>query len=202
MNEKKNNSQLGNSQDDILAALDACQAGETDAFARIIRLFQGRVYGLCLRFTGHPQDAEDAAAEVFIKTFHALASFDRKYKFSTWLYKIAVNHCIQTLRKKKREQNLVLGSDSHFNDHRQAADMNTPAILFFKEIDRETVRGILQTLPPKYRAALLLKYYEDLSYDEISDILEVPKNTVASFILRGKKILRKKLEEFSTRGAP
>lgn len=176
---------------EVIAAIGECLQGNNEAFTKIIHFFQGKIYNICFHFTGTSQDAEDAAAEVFIKTYHSLNSFNTQYKFSTWIFKITVNHCIGIARKKKREQNYLL---SQFPDQKaEQADKETPAALFFKELEKERVREVLRSIPLKYQAALMLKYYHDLSYRQISEILEIPKNTAASLILRGKKELRKKL---------
>lgn len=186
---KKNGNVLNDAE--ITAAIGECLQGNNEAFAKIIHSFQAAVYNICFHFTGTSQDAEDAAAEVFIKTYHSLRSFNTQYKFSTWIFKITVNHCIGIARKKKREQNYLV---SRFPDQKaEQADKETPAALFFRELEKEKVREVLRSIPLKYQAALMLKYYHDLSYQQISEILEVPKNTAASFILRGKKELRRKL---------
>ena len=181
---------------EIIAVISECKQGNKEAFTKIIHHFQNKVFHICFHFTGTSQDAEDAAADVFIKTYHSLPSFNPRYKFSTWLFKITVNHCIGLSRKKKHEKNYLL---SQFPDRRaQESDEKTPCALFFKELEQERVREALRSIPVKYQAALMLKYYRDLSYREISEILSVPQNTAASLILRGKKELRKKLRDLKT----
>lgn len=182
---------------EINNVIGECLQGNNEPYTKIIQQFQAQVYRICYHFTGTSQDAEDAAAEVFIKAFHSLRSFDSQYKFSTWIFKITVNHCIGITRKKKHERNYLL---TQFPEQKtERADEDTPASLFFKEVEQEELREVLRTIPAKYRAALILKYYRDLSYQQISEILDVPKNTAASLILRGKKELRKRLKE---RAAP
>lgn len=175
---------------EINAVIDRCLDGDNRAFENIVRRFQGPVYHTCLHFAHTPQDAEDAAADVFIKAFRSLTTFDPQYKFSTWLFKIAVNHCIQVARKKKRETDYL---HRHFSENRDQADHETPAVLLFRSAEKSRVKEALLSIPLKYQAALMLKYYQELSYQEIGEILAVPKNTVASLILRGKKALREKL---------
>jgi RNA polymerase sigma-70 factor (ECF subfamily) len=181
---------------EIIAVIKECKQGNTEAYTKIIHHFQARVFHICFHFTGTSQDAEDAAADVFVKIYHVLPSFNPQYKFSTWLFKITVNHCIGIFRKKKRERNYLL---SQFPDRgAEEHDEETPCSLFFKELEQERVREALRSIPAKYQAALMLKYYRDLSYREISEILSVPQNTAASLILRGKKELRKKLRDLKT----
>jgi len=183
----------GNTMDEveITTVISECKQGNKEAFAKIIRHFQGPVFHICFHFTHTNQDAEDAAADVFVKVYRSLSSFDPRYRFSTWIFKITVNHCIGLFRKKKHEKDYLI---SQFPDRSaEQRHEETPCALFFKELDQERVRDALDSIPAKYRAALILKYYRDCSYREISEILGVPQNTAASFILRGKKNLRKKL---------
>jgi RNA polymerase sigma-70 factor (ECF subfamily) len=189
---KKQNGNVMNDTE-INAAIGECLKGNNDPYTKIIRRFQAQVYHICFHFTGTAQDAEDAAAEVFIKTFQALGSFDNRFKFSTWIFRIAVNYCIGITRKKKHERSYL--SNQFPEKKTERADEETPASLFFKEVEQTEVREMLRSLPVKYRSALILKYYRDMSYRQISEILDVPKNTVASLILRGKKELRKRMKD-------
>ncbi len=184
------------SEADILADVAQCLKGDNKPFEKIVHHFQKPIYSLCYQFTGTSQDAEDAATEVFIKAYRSLRVFNPAYKFSTWIFRIAVNHCIEIIRKRKREQAYLV---SRFADHSEDTGPETPAEIFFKTLEHKQVKQILDTLPFKYQAALMLRYYQELSYQQISEILDIPRNTVASLILRGKKALRERLKNFKER---
>lgn len=90
---------------EIILTVNECLKGKKDSYNAIVRWFQKKIYSLCLSFLGTPQDAEDAAMDIFIKAYHSLPEFNPQYAFSTWLYKIAVNHSIGILRSQKNRKN-------------------------------------------------------------------------------------------------
>jgi RNA polymerase sigma-70 factor (ECF subfamily) len=177
--------------DEIIFSVKQCLNGRTEAFAHIIRQFQEKIHRLCLHYLGTAQDAEDAAAEVFVKAYKALNTFNPQYKFSTWIFKIAVNHSLQILRRQKLEKDYLV---SEFSDESRLAETNSPDHVFFKDAQKESLDKAIKTLPVNYRTALLLKYGEGFSYKQIGDIMEIPVNTVGSLVLRGKKELRERIK--------
>lgn len=174
---------------DIKKWVNQCLQGNKDAFGPIVRWFQTRICNLCKHYLGTTQDAEDASADVFIKAYRSLSTFNPHYAFSTWLYRIAVNHCLSTLRRRKLETKFL---EHATEDIHTSADAET---LFFEKQKEKLYHQNLTNLPENYRTALMLKYQQDLPYNQISQIMDVPVNTVGSLILRGKKELRKKMKE-------
>jgi len=177
---------------EIKQSVRQCLQGNTDAFGPVVRRYRQSIHSLCRHYLGTPQDAEDAAADVFIKAYRRLAAYDPGYAFSTWLYRIAVNHCIALLRRRKLETAHLAGEAEKPG---AGMDYRAPEAMFFEDVTQELYRQALAKLPDHYRTALLLKYQQDLSYKEISGIMEVPVNTVGSLILRGKTILKETLLE-------
>ncbi|UCH95852.1 MAG: sigma-70 family RNA polymerase sigma factor [Candidatus Aminicenantes bacterium] len=175
----------------ILALVEECLKGNTESYGSIVRHFQEKIYNLCFHFLGTPQDAEDAAIEVFIKAYRSLNHFNPQYAFSTWLFKIAVNHSIGVLRQQKREKEYLLAEASNPT---RLKESRAPDIVFFRDSQQKALEKALESLPVKYKTALMLKYQQDLSYQEISEITDIPVNTIGSLILRGKKALREALE--------
>ena len=180
--------------EEIIFAVKQCLNGRTNAFSPIVQHFQKRIYHLCLQLLETPQDAEDAAAEVFIKSYNALHTFDPQYNFSTWIFKIAVNHSLGILRKQKRERH-YLDSLTQSPARSGLTEPQSPADIFFNRSQQNALKTAIDTLPGKYRTALMLKYHEGLSYEQIGDIMDIPVNTVGSLILRGKNALRETLKE-------
>jgi len=180
---------MKNSQ--IVVLVKECLNGNKDSYSLIIRHFQQNIYNLCFHFLGTPQDAEDAAIEVFTKAYRALKDFNPQYAFSTWLFRIAVNHSIGILRRQKREREYLMAEAANpFS----MTEWKSPDTVFFNNSQQKALESVLSSLPVKYRTALMLKYQQDLSYQEISEIMEIPVNTVGSLILRGKKELREALK--------
>ncbi len=180
--------------EEIIFAVKQCLNGRTNAFSTIVQHFQKRIYFLCLNFLKTPQDAEDAAADVFIKSYNALHTFNPQYNFSTWIFKIAANHSLEILRKQKREQN-YLDSLTQSPNLSHVTEPHSPADVFFKRSQQKSLNNAIDTLPGNYRTALMLKYHEGFSYQQIGEIMNIPVNTVGSLILRGKKELREILKE-------
>ena len=176
---------------DILKTIESSLNGNRESFASIVRDFQKPLYHFCFHFLGNMQDAEDASVDIFLKAYRALGSFDSRYRFSSWFYKIAYNHLVEVTRRRKRE-NRYFGSI--MGQRTELTEKQTPDSIFFKLEEREEVKNVLQSISLNHKTALMLRYYHQLSYREIGHIMKIPKNTVASLLMRGKRELRKKLD--------
>lgn len=170
--------------------------GDQDAFGEIVEIYKNSVYQLCYRMLGNRHEAEDVAQEAFIRAYVNIKSFNQDLKFSTWLFRIATNLCIDRMRKKKPDYYLdaeVAGTEG-LTMYAQIPS-NTP--LPEKEVEslelHETVQQEILKLPEKYRSAIVLKYIEELSLNEISEILDLPLGTVKTRIHRGREALRQQL---------
>lgn len=170
--------------------------GDQSAYADIVSLYQQSLYQVCYRMLGNKEEAEDAAQEAFIKAYIHLHTYDQKRKFSTWLYRIATNLCIDRIRKKKPDYYLdaaVPGTDGLDMYSQLSVDELLPE----EELERmelqERIQYEISRLPDKYRAVIILKYIEELPLQEISDILDIPLGTVKTRVHRGREALRKQL---------
>lgn len=175
---------------EIIDSVNQCLNGNKEIYGSIVRCFQKKVYDLCYRFLATPQDAEDAASEVFVKAYRALGDFDPRYAFSTWLFRIAANHCVSALRRQRHAREFL---SSEASDPRKFTETMAPDRVYFEACQREALEEALGSLPLKCRTVLLLKFRMGLSYQEIGAMMEIPVNTVGSLILRGKKALREAL---------
>ncbi|TLS34922.1 RNA polymerase sigma factor SigW [Pseudalkalibacillus caeni] len=170
--------------------------GDHNAFGEIVELYKDKVYHISYRMLGNKQEAEDVAQEAFIRAFTNIDRFEINRKFSTWLYRIATNLAIDRLRKKRPDYYLdaeIAGTEGLTMYSQLAANEELPDE---KVVSIETQQGIQQeilNLPPKYRSAIILKYIQELSLKEISEILELPVATVKTRIHRGREALRKRL---------
>ena len=170
--------------------------GDQNAFAEIVELFQDKLYRVCYRMLGNKHEAEDIAQEAFVRAFINIHTFDTNRKFSTWLYRIGTNLCIDRIRKKKPDYFLdaeVAGAEG-LNMYSQIASPDElPEEEVLKMEMQDRVQYEISRLPDKYRAVIVLKYMEDLPLQEISDILDMPLGTVKTRIHRGREALRKQL---------
>ncbi|MED3688213.1 RNA polymerase sigma factor SigW [Peribacillus butanolivorans] len=170
--------------------------GDHNAFGEIVELYKDKVFQICFRMLGNRQEAEDLAQEAFVRAFVNIRSFNIQMKFSTWLYRIATNLCIDRLRKKKPDYYLeaeVSGTEGLNMYSQIASDMAKPEDEVESLELQETIQVEIMKLPEKYRSVIVLKYIEELSLKEISEILDLPVGTVKTRIHRGREALRKQL---------
>lgn len=169
--------------------------GDQDAFADIVEYHKDKLFHLCYRMLGNREEAQDAAQEAFIRAYVNIHSYDTSKKFSTWLYRIATNLCIDRIRKKARLLFRCRSSrDRRLNMYSQiAADQALPEEELEQVELQEFIQSEILKLPEKYRTVIVLKYIDELSLKEISDILDLPLGTVKTRIHRGREALRNRL---------
>ncbi|WP_019244580.1 MULTISPECIES: RNA polymerase sigma factor SigW [Bacillus] len=170
--------------------------GDQNAYGEIVEIYKDKVFQLCYRMLGNRHEAEDMAQEAFVRAFVNIHSFNIKLKFSTWLYRIATNLCIDRIRKKKPDYYLdaeVAGTDG-LNMYSQVPG---DTLLPEDEVEslelHERIQKEITQLPEKYRTVIVLKYIEELSLKEIGEILDMPIGTIKTRIHRGREALRKQL---------
>ncbi|WP_342507018.1 RNA polymerase sigma factor SigW [Sporosarcina sp. FSL K6-2383] len=170
--------------------------GRQDAFEEIVTLFQHRLYQVCYRMLGNVQEAEDIAQEAFVRAYTNIHTYDQNRKFSTWLFRIATNLCIDRIRKKKPDYYLdaeVPGTEGLNMYSRIAAPDELPEEQVEKMEMQERIHYEIGRLPDKYRSVIILRYIEELPLQEISDILKLPLGTVKTRVHRGREALRKQM---------
>lgn len=170
--------------------------GDQDAFAEIVEIYSNSIYQLGYRMLGNRQEAEDIAQEAFIRAYVNIKSFNQDLKFSTWLFRIATNLCIDRIRKKKPDYYLdaeVSGTDGLTMYSQLASNSPLPETELESLELQESVQKEILKLPEKYRSVIVLKYIEELSLNEISEILDLPLGTVKTRIHRGREALRQQL---------
>jgi len=172
-------------------------AGDQQAYREILKRYRAPLYNLLYRMVRNKMETEDLVQEAFIKAFSSLATFNDEYAFSTWLYKIAINNCIDHFRKRRlKTYSLDKPIDSRDGKiKREFADSsNQPDnTLLSKEKDK-LIKEAIQNLPEKYRISIVLRHNEDKSYEEISQILNIPLGTVKARIFRAREMLKKQLK--------
>lgn len=172
--------------EDLLAA---CLSGDSEALQTLFEKHQRRVYSIALNFFGgEEQTAKDATQQVFLKLFVKLEQFRSEAEFTTWLYRVVVNTCIDEQRKHKRFFSL-----SDLLGIREPRVKKTQEDKYERRAMSDEVQKAVADLKPKLRLPILLKYVEGLSYEEIADVLEISPGTVASRLNRGHKALAQKL---------
>jgi RNA polymerase sigma-70 factor, ECF subfamily len=172
-------------------AIARARAGDKEAWGDLYRLYAPGIFRFCRRALPTREDAEDATMEVFKKVWDNLHQYDATRPFTSWLYKVAANHCWDSLRRRKiRQDKETEDVESVPLEH---PDANQLEQLIEKRTSEE-VRKALDKLPSRARMALVLRYYSDMSYDEIADALGVRRAFVGVVLLRARHELRQALE--------
>ena len=154
------------------------------AFAGLIDRYQSKIYNLSLRMTGVVEDAEDITQNVFLKVYSNLSSYNPEFRFFSWIYKTAVNESLNFISSRKSNKTLN-PLDMFYED--------SPEKKIIQNEKREQVRRIVLTLKPKYRTLIVLKYFEEMSYDEICLLTGISVKKVKSRLFEARNLLRKSL---------
>ncbi|AFM40095.1 RNA polymerase sigma factor, sigma-70 family [Desulfosporosinus acidiphilus SJ4] len=162
--------------------------GNAKLYEEIIERYQTGVYRTAYYYTQNVEDARDITQEIFIKVYNKLAGFKQGSAFSTWLYRIAVNHCLDWSRRKKPLFVEPACLDSHF-DKRVGPEEN----LLRQEVSAE-IQDAIGSLHEIYRTVLILYYFEDFTPQQIADILGTSKRTIETRLFRGRKLLKEELQ--------
>ncbi|MEN8242559.1 MAG: sigma-70 family RNA polymerase sigma factor [Chloroflexota bacterium] len=165
--------------------LRRAQQGEDAAFSRLVEVYQKPVYNLCYRMLGNAGDAEDAAQETFIRAYKAIKRYDPSRKFSTWLLTIASNYCIDQHRRRKLP---TFSVDEFENPDIPEKAPGMEARLVQNE-HQQQIAELLDELKPKDRSAVIMRYWYDYSYEEISEALSLSVSAVKSRLHRARKTL-------------
>ena len=175
----------------------ACQQGDRAAFRQLYENYKDRVYSFAVyALHGDRATAEDVTQEVFVRLFSVIGQFRQEASFQTWLYRLVANACTDELRKRRRLVSLnALGDE-------EGRHLGTAPDPYLQLETGQAIQEALAELNPEIRVAVLLKYYEELSYEEMATVLECPKGTVASRLNRGLKFLAKRLAPFCGKAAP
>jgi len=175
------------------------QKGDELAFAELMKRYRDSIYYLLLKMVNNAVDAEDLTIEAFGKAFRNIDRYSPSYAFSTWLFKIASNNCIDFLRKNKgreyafhanSEDVSQTGSNDEYSAHVQLESKNPmPDELMMTDEKSKALRKVVRELKPRYKKLVELRYFKEYSYEEISQELEIPLGTVKAQLFRARELL-------------
>jgi RNA polymerase sigma-70 factor (ECF subfamily) len=161
-------------------------SGDADAFTALVDRHRQRVYNVCLRLLGNAEDAADAAQDTFVSVLTKLDRFRGDAAFTTWLHRIALNACYDLTRARRRQPMLRLAGDAPTDDDRLGPPVPDPAD---EVAGTRDVLSALRTIPEEFRVAIVLADLQDLPYEEVAKVLDVPIGTVKSRVHRGRVAL-------------
>src|SRR5690242_8559421 len=173
--------------------IERAQVHDAEALGEIYRRYVRRVMGLCRYMLNSRESAEDATSEVFLKLQRSIESYNGSIPFPKWLLRVAGNQCIDVLRRRQRGLKVFVEAEDRNAVPEAAGSEPSPLTAVISTQERAEVRNSIAHLPDNYRVPLILRYYSELSYDEIAQQLGLEKNYVAILIFRAKQELRRRL---------
>lgn len=186
-------------ESDELHLLSAVQKGSLDAFSVLVHRYQDRLYNALTRFLDSPEDAQDVMQEALLSAFANARNFKGQSRFYTWVYRIAMNHAIDLHRRKKPRQTLSLHRETA-SDWIASSKEDAPEQAIEQEEDRQLIRTALKILSAEHRMVIVMKELDDMRYEEIAEVLEVPVGTVRSRLHRARAELKTVLEKLAPTG--
>ena len=178
---------------DYKLVLLAVNQGNQKAYADLMSNYKDSIYFMLLKMTNNADDADDLTIEAFGKAFKKLHQYTPDYAFSTWLFKIASNNCIDFIRKKKK---MTFSIDKTFENgdgsemaHNIPASVLDPEENFIKKQKIKLMREVVEKLKPRYRSLIEMRYFQELSYEEIAENLNLPLGTVKAQLFRAREFL-------------
>ena len=177
----------------------AVERGDQKAYAELMNNYKDSIYFMLLKMTNNPDDADDLTIEAFGKAFKKLHQYTPDYAFSTWLFKIASNNCIDYIRKKKK---MTFSIDKSYDNVDETdiaqnipSETNDPEENFIKKQKIKLMREIVEKLKPRYRSLIEMRYFNEMSYEEISDETKLPLGTVKAQLFRAREFLYQILKD-------
>ncbi|MEO8885075.1 MAG: sigma-70 family RNA polymerase sigma factor [Mucilaginibacter sp.] len=166
--------------------------GDQKAYADLMQRYKDSIYFMVLKMVNNKEDAMDLTVETFAKAFEKLEKYQPEYAFSTWLFRVATNNCIDFIRKKKLNTTSIHGMMDDDGDEQPLqikSDGLNPEETSIKKQQTEELKQLIDSLPPRYRNLIVLRYFDELSYEEIAQQLDLPLGTVKAQLFRGRYLL-------------
>ena len=180
------------------------KGGDKSTFCQLVEKYQDSVINTCYRFLRNKEEAEEVAQEVFLKVYLSANSYQPKAKFSTWLFKIVVNLCLNKLRDKKKYSSLKIDNPFYKNQMENdipALTESQPNKSYESKELKRIIKHAIDSLPENQRVAIMLNKYEGFSYQEMAKILDCSVSSIESRLFRAKESLKKKLEPYIKKDA-
>jgi len=177
---------------DDVQLVTASKNGDQDAFSLLVQLYQRRVFNLIFRMLQDYEEASEVTQEAFLAAWQGLSSFRGEARFSTWLYRIAYNCALKQLDARKREKALHTALQAE-----QTSESTDPKDALLELLDnQEMIQKQLSQLPPKYRIVLILRHLQDMTYEEMAEVLTMPVGTIKTHLFRARNLLKERLQAF------
>ncbi len=166
--------------------------GDQKAYADLMHRYKDSIYFMALKMVNNKEDAMDLTVETFAKAFEKLDKYQPEFAFSTWLFRVGTNNCIDFIRKKKLATQSINGMVDDDGDERPLqikSDSLNPEEVSMKKEQSQTLKVLIDSLPARYRNLIVLRYFDELSYEEIAEQLDLPLGTVKAQLFRARYLL-------------
>lgn len=166
--------------------------GDQKAYADLMHRYKDSIYFMALKMVNNKEDAMDLTVETFAKAFEKLDKYQPEFAFSTWLFRVGTNNCIDFIRKKKLNTTSMSGMIDDDGDERPLqikSDTLNPEEVSMKKEQSQTLKILIDSLPARYRNLIVLRYFDELSYEEIAEQLDLPLGTVKAQLFRARYLL-------------
>lgn len=181
-------------EEDDARLVTASKGGDQDAFSLLVQRYQRRVFNLVLRMLQDYEEASEATQEAFLAAWQGLPAFRGEARFSTWLYRIAYNCALKQLEQRKRQRTLQQALQS---EHTLDGSDDDPRSTYLEMLDQqELVQSQLSQLPAKYRIVLVLRHLQEMTYEEMAEVLTMPIGTIKTHLFRARNLLKERLQAF------
>jgi len=180
-------------EDDDAQLVSASKNGDQDTFSLLVQRYQRRVFNLVFRMLQNYEEASEVTQEAFLAAWQGLPSFRGEARFSTWLYRIAYNCALKQLDIRKRDQALQVALQAEQN---LEGDDQHNTLLDTLD-NQEMVQEQLSQLPPKYRIVLILRHLQEMTYEEMAEVLTMPVGTIKTHLFRARNLLKERLKPLS-----
>jgi RNA polymerase sigma factor (sigma-70 family) len=180
-----------NAKNDFNLVLRA-KEGDQKAYADLMQRYKDSIYFMALKMVNNKEDAMDLTVETFAKAFEKLDKYQPEFAFSTWLFRVGTNNCIDFIRKKKLNTQSINGMVDDEGDERPLqirSDALNPEEVSMKKEQTQTLKVLIDSLPARYRNLIVLRYFDELSYEEIAEQLDLPLGTVKAQLFRARYLL-------------
>lgn len=179
---------------DDLQLVSASKNGDQDAFSLLVQRYQRRVFNLVFRMLQNYEEANEVTQEAFLAAWQGLPAFRGDARFSTWLYRIAYNCALKQLETRKRDKALYTALQAEQSLEIEGAD---PKSVLLETLDNQKmIQEQLSQLPPKYRIVLILRHLQDMTYEEMAEVLTMPVGTIKTHLFRARNLLKERLQAF------
>jgi RNA polymerase sigma-70 factor (ECF subfamily) len=190
---------MAQARDEDVEVVAAVLAGHTERYEELVERYQGRVVNYLYRVVHSLEDAHDLAQEVFFRVYRALDRYDSQFKFSTWLFRVAQNAAIDSVRKRRVHLVSMERPDSEESDGGsfEFASCDRGPYGALRNVERgNAIMGAIEELPDEYRELIHLRHFAELSYGEIAELKSMPLGTVKNKLFRGRQMLKEKLSDY------